>query len=69
VRGGADSRAAAVLDRDGNPRRHARHADSARADGQLVERLAAVARSLEREPATVGEVEERLALPRREEIR
>jgi 3-keto-5-aminohexanoate cleavage enzyme len=41
----------------------------AESNGQLVERLAAVARSLEREPATVGEVEERLALPRREEIR
>ena len=31
-------------------------------NAQLVERLAAVARSIEREPATVAEVEERLAL-------
>jgi len=34
-------------------------------NAQLVERLVAVARSLEREPAEVAEVEERLALPRR----
>ncbi len=34
-------------------------------NAQLVERLVAVARSLEREPAGVAEVEERLALPRR----
>jgi uncharacterized protein (DUF849 family) len=32
-------------------------------NAQLVERLAGVARALEREPATVAEVEERLALP------
>jgi uncharacterized protein (DUF849 family) len=36
----------------------------AESNAQLVERLAAVARSLEREPATVAEVEERLALRR-----
>ena len=35
----------------------------AQSNAQLVERLAGVARSLEREPATVAEVEERLALP------
>ena len=35
----------------------------------LVERLVSVARSLEREPATVAEVEERLVLPQREEAR
>jgi uncharacterized protein (DUF849 family) len=34
----------------------------AESNAQLVERLASVARSLEREPATVAEVEERLAL-------
>jgi 3-keto-5-aminohexanoate cleavage enzyme len=38
-------------------------------NAQLVERLSAVARSLEREPATVAEVEEQLALPQREEAR
>ena len=37
-------------------------------NAQLVERLAAVARSLEREPATVDEVEELLALRQREEV-
>lgn len=39
----------------------------AESNAQLVERLVAVARSLEREIATVPEVEELLALPRREE--
>ena len=39
----------------------------AASNAQLVERLVAVARSLEREIATVSEVEELLALPRREE--
>lgn len=39
----------------------------AASNAQLVERLVAVARSLEREIATVPEVEELLALPRREE--
>lgn len=39
----------------------------AESNAQLVERLVAVARSLEREIATVSEVEELLALPRREE--
>lgn len=38
-------------------------------NAELVERLVSVARSLEREPATVAEVEERLALPRRKEAR
>jgi 3-keto-5-aminohexanoate cleavage enzyme len=38
-------------------------------NAELVERLVSVARSLEREPATGTEVEERLALPRREEAR
>jgi uncharacterized protein (DUF849 family) len=37
----------------------------AQSNGELVARLAGVARSLEREPATVAEVEERLALPSR----
>jgi 3-keto-5-aminohexanoate cleavage enzyme len=36
-------------------------------NAELVERLVSVARSLEREPAAVAEVEERLSLPRREE--
>ena len=40
----------------------------AESNAQLVERLAAVARSLEREPASVTEVEERLALPRRASV-
>ena len=37
----------------------------AESNAQLVERLAGVARSLEREPAAVGEVEQRLQLPAR----
>jgi uncharacterized protein (DUF849 family) len=35
----------------------------ASSNAELVERLVGVARSLEREPATVAEVEERLRLP------
>ena len=38
----------------------------AESNAQLVERLVAVSRALEREPASVAEVEERLALPGRE---
>ena len=41
----------------------------AESNAQLVERLAAVARSLERECASVADVEKRLALPRQEEAR
>jgi 3-keto-5-aminohexanoate cleavage enzyme len=38
---------------------------SAQSNAELVERLVGVARSLEREPASVADVEEQLALPRR----
>jgi uncharacterized protein (DUF849 family) len=42
-----------------------RHGVPARSNAELVERLVAVAHSLEREPASVAEVEQLLALPKR----